>query len=130
MIEVYRNLIVPTAHVALARRITETLAPVGGFGMWVSGVSHDGNPPREYWFSTGFIDPDFAALLPLNGEGGHPEMILQMCEAAGLTVDLAEVEALLSAADITTETQAEAWARLNVQLVTDPEPEPEPFRPS
>ena len=126
MSDVYRNLIVPTAHVDLARRITEALAPVGGVGMWVSGVSHDGNPPRELWFSTGFIDPAFAALLPLNGQGGYPELIVQMCADAGLEVNLADVEALLSASDITTETQAEAWARLNVQLVT----EPEPFRPS
>ena len=117
MSDVYRNLIVPTAHVDLARRIAETLAPMSGVGMWISGVSPDGQPPQTHWFSAGFIDPDFAALLPLNGQGGYPELIVQMCAEAGLEVNLADVEALLQAADITTETQAEAWARLGLELV-------------
>lgn len=146
MTEVYRNLIVPTTHVDLARKITETLAPVGGRGMWISGLSPDGNPPRQYWFSMGYIDAEFAALLPLIEyiddagnwianylSAGYPEVIFALYSQAiqiqsteenpepdPVTLDftLADVEAMLSAVDVTTETPQQAWARLGVQLVT------------
>lgn len=128
--DAFRTLIVPDAHVALTRTITETLAPVGGKGMYTTGLSLTGAEPTTHWISSGFIDPDYAALLPHDGAGGYPKVIVQMCAGAGLTVALADVEALLQAADITTETPQQAMARLGVQLVTELEPESEPFRPS
>lgn len=65
MNQAYRNIIVPDAHVALARQITETLAPVGGKDMYSTGLSADGTAPATHWISSGFIDADYAQLLPL-----------------------------------------------------------------
>ena len=136
MNEAYRNMIVPDAHVALARTITETLAPVGGKGMYTTGLSPDSTAPATHWISSGFIDADYAALMPLlewtqDEEGtwqktilspGYPEMIVQMCAQAELEVTLEGVEALLDAVDVTLETPQQAWARLGLGLVQTEDP--------
>lgn len=116
----FRTLIVPDANVSLARAITETLAPVSGKGMYTTRLSPTGTAPATHWISSGFIDPDYAALLPHDGAGGYPEVIVQMCTGAGLTISVADVEALLSAADVTTETPQQAMARLGLKLVREP----------
>lgn len=145
--DAFRTLIVPAAHVALARTITETLAPVGGKGMYTTGLSPDGTAPATHWISSGYIDADYAALLPLlewtqDEENawqktvigpGYPEVIFALYTQAIQTpptnenpepepvisdFTLADVEALLSAVDVTTETPQQAWERLGVQLVT------------
>jgi hypothetical protein len=130
MNESFRTLIVPASHVALARHITETLAPVGGKGMYSTGLSVDGTAPATHWISSGFIDADYAALLPLieyNEDAGnwienwlnagYPEMITQMCADADFDVALADVETLLDAADVTTEEPFAALARLGLQII-------------
>lgn len=117
MSDVYRNLIIEAAHRDLARSIAETLAPTGGQGMWVTGLSPDGQPPQTHWFSMGFIDPEFAALLPLNGQGGQPALIVSLCAEAGLDIHLEDVEALLAGADVSEEDGETAWGRLGLQLV-------------
>lgn len=117
MTDIYRNLIIQDEHRDLARSIAETLAPTGGQGMWVTGLSPTGEAPQTHWFSMGFIDPEFAALLPLNGQGGQPALIVSLCAEAGLEINLADVEALLSGADVSEEDGETAWARLGLQLV-------------
>ena len=138
MADAYRNMIVLDAQAALARTITETLAPIGGRGMYTTGLSSDGTGPATLWISSGLIDADYAALLPLlewvlDEDGvwqktvislGHPEIIVQMCAEAQLEVTLAEVEELLNTADVTLETPQQSWSRLGVQLV-QPEEENE-----
>lgn len=131
MNEAFRTMIVPDAHVALARQITETLAPVGGKGMYTTGLSPDGTAPATHWISSGFISADYAALMPLvewtlDEEGvwqktvispGHPEVIVAMCTEAGLEVALEDVEAMLDSSDVTLETPQQSWARLGLELV-------------
>jgi hypothetical protein len=108
MREAFRTIIVSDAHVVLARAITETLAPVGGKGMYSTGLSADGTAPATHWISSGFIDADYAALLPLIEyredagnwienwlNAGYPEMIVQMCADADFDAALADVEALI-----------------------------------
>jgi hypothetical protein len=133
MNEAYRNIVVQDAHVALARTITETLAPVGGKGMYTTGLSPTGTAPATHWISSGFIDADYAALLPLHEwtqdeEGawevaivhpGYPEMITQMCADAELDVSLADVEAVLAASDVTVEQPFAAMSRMGLQMVQE-----------
>lgn len=121
MNEVFRTLFVANSQVVLARAISEALAPIGGKGMWTCPLSSTGTAPVTHWISSGFIDADYAALLPIDGAGGYPEMIVQMCADAGLNVSLADVEALLNASDVTTEEPFAALARLGLQLVTQEE---------
>jgi hypothetical protein len=130
MNEAFRTIIVSDAYVALARQITETLAPVGGRGMYSTGLSPNGTAPATHWISSGFIDADYAALLPLIEykedagtwienwlNAGYPEMIVQMCADAEFDVALTDVEALLDAADVTTEQPFTALARLGLQII-------------
>jgi len=140
MQEAYRNLIVPDAHVALARQITDTLAPVGGASMYTTGLSPDGTAPATHWISSGFIDADYAQLLPLlewtqDEEGnwiktvvsaGYPQVIFDLYVAAiqvpdedpvdpGFTVE--DVTAMLDASDVTLEEPFAAMSRMGLQMV-------------
>lgn len=123
-------MIVPTAHVTLARQLAETLAGSAGQGMWTTPLSPTGAEPPTHWISTGLIGSDFASLLPCDtwvqtDDGwedilhinGQPETIVYLAVEAGLTVSLAEVEALLSAADVTEQEWPVARARLGLRMV-------------
>ena len=63
--DVFRTMIVPSAHVTLARQIAETVAPVAGLGMWQSQLSADGQEPATHYVSTGYIGPEWEVLMPL-----------------------------------------------------------------
>jgi hypothetical protein len=133
--EAYRNIIVPDAQVNLARIITETLAPVGGKGMYNTPLSPTGLIPATHWISSGFIDADYAALLPLlewtqDSEGewirtiiseGYPGIIVQLCVAQDppLEVTLEEVTEVLDSSDVTLEEPFPAMARMGLQMVQD-----------
>ena len=130
--QAYRNMVVPADHVDLARSICATLAPSGGFAMFGVGLSADGTEPATHYVSTGHIDADFAGLMPLvswyelDGEWhshevspGAPEVVVALCAEAGLTVALADVEALFLASDVTTQEPFTAFGRLGLQLVSD-----------
>lgn len=128
---VFRTMIVPTAHVTLARQLAETLAGPAGQDMWSVPLSADGSEPATHWESTGWIGEDFAALLPLTDwqqdvagtwyvadyQPGQPETIVALAADAGLTVSLAEVEALLAAADVTEQEWPVARGRMGLVMV-------------
>jgi hypothetical protein len=139
----YRNMIVPDAFVALARDISSTLAPIGGAGMYTTGLSANGQPPATYWVSSGFIDADYAALMPLSewtwiiddeetGAGhweetvisaGEPAVIYAMyAQAIDPTIpafDEQDVADMLAACDVTTEDPFVAFNRLGLQMVQE-----------
>lgn len=131
----FRSLIVPDANVALARQLAETLAGSAGAGMWTTPLSPTGTEPATHWISTGLLGSDFAALLPLweyhqDDDGtwtdyevspGQPETIVYLAAEQGLTVSLADVEALLNAADVTEQEWPVACGRLGLQMVQENE---------
>lgn len=128
---VFRTLIVPTAHVALARQLAETLAGPAGQDMWTVPLSADGSEPATHWESTGWIGEDFALLLPLwayeqaddgtwtghEVSPGQPAMIVALAAEAGLEVSLEDVEALLAAADVSEQEWPVARQRLGLVMV-------------
>lgn len=147
MAEAFRTIIVSDAYIDLARTITETLAPVGGRGMYSTGLSADGMAPATHWISSGFIDADYAMLLPLSewqwldDEAKWDENLISVGDQYAIfdfytdaiqtpptednptpdPVDpgftLADVEALLAASDVTTEEPFTALARLGLQII-------------
>lgn len=149
MKETYRNIIVSNEFVELARKITETLAPVGGKGMYTTPLSSTGEESATHWISSGYIDEDYANLLPLvewkyeisegSEEGnwtktfvsnGYPEIILDMYtqaiqipeeEPIVSDVTLEEITDMLNSSDITLETPQQSWARLGIQLIQSKE---------
>ena len=128
---IFRTLIVPDAQVTLARQLSEALAGSAGMGMWTTPLSPTGAEPATHWISTGWMSQDFASLLPLtewyqddDGEWldntiseGQPEAIVALATEAGMTVTLAEVEALLAAADCTEQEWPVACGRLGLVMV-------------
>jgi hypothetical protein len=135
MAEAYRNIIIADSQVGLARLITETLAPVGGKDMYNTPLSPTGLMPATHWISSGFIDANYAALLPLfewnkdeNGDWvktvlspGYPEVVMNMCLMADppLEVTLAKVRAIFDASDVTLEQPFAAMTRMDLQIVRD-----------
>ena len=130
--QAFRTMILPAPHVTLARSICATLAPSGGSAMFAVGLSPDGQAPATHYVSTGFIDEDFANLMPLvswyelDGEWhshevspGSAETVVYLCAEAGLEVALADVEALFLASDVTEQEPFVAFGRLGLQLVSD-----------
>lgn len=122
----HRCMIVPEAHVALARAVAASVAGPAGAGMWGTGLSADGSAPATHWISTGMVDESFATLLPLmthdeagvaTTQPGDTAAIQQLAAAAGLTVAQADMEALLSASLITQADPFDAMARAGLALV-------------
>ena len=105
----FRTMIVPAGQVELARTLAATLTGEAGAGMWETAVSATGEAPATHFISTGMIDADFAALLPLTTVGeagaatapGAPDVLAALASQAGLSVTAAQVAAVLDAADVT-----------------------------
>lgn len=126
MLTAHRCMIVPDAHVALARVVAASVAGPAGAGMWGTGLSADGSAPATHWISTGLVDQSFAALMPLTThdeagvattQPGDTAAIVQLAAAAGLAVALADMEALLAASLITQYEPFDAMARDGLVLV-------------
>lgn len=130
---VFRTLEVPDQYVTLARQLAETLAGPAGAGMWTVPLSETGTEPATWWESTGYIEQEFADLLPLtewhqDEDGtwgpivwsrGEPEVIVALAAEASLTVSLSEVEAMLAACDVSEQEWPVARARLGLQAVQE-----------
>lgn len=131
MIEwVDRCMIVPAAQVEFARLLASTLTGPAGTGLWQRALSTDGSEPATHYISSGAIDAQFAALLPLttiDEEGevittpGQPETLFTLSQQAGMTCTLADIEALLDAVDVSEQSPIVAMTRLGLEFVADDE---------
>lgn len=131
--QVYRNMVVPADQVAPARAICATLAPSGGFAMFSVGLSPTGTPPATHYVSTGYIDADFAELMPLDvleqdADGnwisvgyfpGEPAVVAQLCTETGFEVTEAQVADLFAASDVTTQEPFVAFSRMGLVMVQE-----------
>lgn len=130
---VFRTLITPATHADLARAICAALAPSGGAAMFEVGLSADGVEPATHYVSTGMLDADFAALMPLtewtqdeNGEWvwrevshGRRDIVVALCAESGLEVSESEVIDLFSASDVTEQEAFTAFDRLGLRMVQE-----------
>lgn len=124
----YRCMIVPAEHVDLARVLCETLAGPGGAGMFTTALSATGDDPPTHYISSGLIEDNFAALLPLDAlvddvwtrtYAGLPETIVQLYNATdNPPVTLAKVNAVFATADVSEQDPHQAMARLGLQIVS------------
>ena len=134
--DVFRTLLVAAADVPLAASIAATLGPEGSQGMFQTPVGIGGLP--LYGASSGYINAVWADLAPCgtweeqDGEWvqtayypGNPEAVVAACAEAGLTVDLAELEAVFARADVSEQDPFVAFDRLGVQIINPPENPPD-----
>lgn len=91
-------MIVPAAHVVLARQLADKIAPGGsGSNMWTVGLSATGAAPATHYVSAGLIQSDFAALL------ADAALTITYAQAAGISTTLQAVQALYAASTIVPE---------------------------
>jgi hypothetical protein len=133
--DVFRTMIVPSAHAALARQIAETVAPVAGLGMWQSQLSADGSEPATHYVSTGYIGPEWEVLMPLqtweeidgvwtqtDAEPGDAAQLYGVLQTLGSDITLAQIVDLFAAADVTMQEPFVAFGRMGLQQVQVAEP--------
>lgn len=124
---VHRCLIIPTAYTPLARALCDELAPVtSGSGMFAVPMSSTGSPTPLYFIASGLIKEEFASLLPftsyaVNETGdvialGQPEVIVQLSQGAAT---LLQVNALLTAIDVSDQEPFVAMQRLGLKLIQE-----------
>ena len=127
----YRNLIISAAQRDLAAQLCAVLAGAGGSNMFTTPLSVDGAEPATHYISSGLIEDNFAALLPLDAMvddvwtrtyAGLPETIVQLYNATdNPPITLAQVTAVFATADVSEEDPHAAMARLGLQIVTPPD---------
>lgn len=117
--DVYRNMIVKSEYVELARFLCETLAPVGGANMFTTALASINGNIITHYISSGFIDEEFANLMPLKETDslGQAEMIVALMDALGHEVSLEAVTTLLSTSDVCLENPFEAMGRLGLKIL-------------
>lgn len=119
----HRTLVVPVAFIPLAEALCVGLAGPENEGMFASKLEPiDGVVGHSHGIANGEIREQFADLLPLNGEGGQPEAIVALAAQAGITVPLAQIEALLAAIDVTDGDPHARMAELGLKMVQRPLP--------
>lgn len=130
----HRTLIVRVDHASLARSLCAALAGPAGEGMFSTGLSASGFFPATHYTSAGLIEEQFANLLPLTevarAEDGTPTTSIrpgnaaftaQLAADAGLPFMGEEISTLFASVDVSEQPAEEAFARLGLQLIAEPE---------
>ena len=126
----FRTLIIPTAHVQLARDLAAAIDPVASNGMFMTPLT-DGQSITHY-ISTGIVSDAFAAPLPLttwaqdedgawvqtSHSPGDPQAIAEIAAQLDppFPVTAQQIEAAFNASDITAQEPFVAMARLGLSL--------------
>lgn len=100
--------------------------------MFVVGLSATGSAPATHTISAGPIGDDFASLLPLTTvttlddeavsttTPGNVAAIVYLASEKGITIDTAQLGALLDAIDVSEQPPFVAMARLGLKMVQRP----------
>ena len=130
---IYTNLtiILPKAAQALAQGLCVAAAGEAGAGMFTTGLSATGEAPATHYISSGAIETQFADILPvaaitvvegvetLTPAAGDLDAVLGLASAAGVSIDLATVEGLFAALDVSEQPPFTAMERLGLQIVEE-----------
>ena len=133
MTSIYTNLtiILPAAAQTLAQGLCVAAAGEAGSGMFTTGLSPTGEAPSTHFISSGAIETQFADILPVAAitvvEGvetltpatGDLGAVLGLASAAGVSIDLATVEGLFAALDVSEQPPFTAMERLGLQIVEE-----------
>lgn len=130
--DIYRDMIIPAAQVALAREIAVTLDPAHNANMWITPLSPTGAEPATHFISSGLIPEAFAAMVPCvfwawendtwvetDAYPGDPITVFEACIAAGMTVTQDEIDDLFAEADVSDQEPFVAMGRMGLQLVQE-----------
>jgi hypothetical protein len=132
----FRTLIIPSAHVQLARDLAAAIDPAGSQGLFMTPLTN-GNQITHY-ISTGIVSDNFAQPLPCtqwaqDEQGawvqtshwpGMPEAIAQMAGQLDppFPLEAAQVAAAFAASDISEQEPFVAMGRMGLSLHSVEEP--------
>ena len=131
----HRTMIVPAAFQQLAQALCEAAAEGdAGKGMFTTGLSADGAEPATHYISSGYIDRQFADILPLttvdqDGEGlpdihtrpGNVAAVEALAAQAGIELPPGAIAALFAEIDVSAQGPFEAMARLGLSFSQESE---------
>lgn len=83
--------------------------------MWQRALSLTGEEPPTHYISSGMVPSQFMNLIT------NPASVVAAAKQGGVTVTLAQVQGILSRADVTAEKPFDAMARLGLRFVEKPE---------
>ena len=131
----HRTIIVPAPFQSLAQGLCEAAAEGdAGKGMFTTGLSADGAEPATHYTSSGYIEQQFADLLPLTSvtpaeepEGaptvstrpGQVAVVEAMAAQAGFDLAPGTIGALFDAIDVTEVGPHERLAHLGLAIITE-----------
>lgn len=129
----HRVIIVPAAFQQLAQGLCEAAAEGdAGKGMFATGLSATGETPATHYISSGYIEQQFADILPLttvsqDGEGlpsvatrpGNVAVVEGLAAQSGVQVPAGTIAALLGAVDVSEQEPFTAMARLGLSIVQE-----------
>ena len=126
----FRTLIIPTAHVQLARDLAAAIDPAGSQGLFMTPLTN--GQTVTHYISSGIVSDSFAQPLPLtqwaqDEEGawvqtshwpGMPEAIAQMAATLDppFPLEAAQVAAAFAASDISEQEPFVAMGRMGLSL--------------
>ena len=126
----FRTMLIPSAHVQLARDLAAAIDPVASVGLFMTGLT-DGNQITHY-ISSGIVSDSFAQPLPCtqwaqDEDGawvqvshwpGMPEAIAQMAATLDppFPLPVEQVAAAFAASDISEQEPFVAMARMGLIL--------------
>jgi len=128
--DAFRTLIIPAAHVDLARAIAASFGP-GGDGMWTTPLSATGLDPASHYISSGFVPEQFAYMVPcqtweqhedgtwtlVSADPGDAVAVYENATAQGVITTQAEIDALFAVADVTAQEPFVAMGRLGLAII-------------
>lgn len=130
----FRTLIIPSAHVQLARDLAAAIDPVASQGMFRTPLT-DGQAITHY-ISTGIVSDAFAMPLPLttwaqdedgawvqtSHSPGDPQAIAEIAAQLDppFPVTAQQIEVAFNASDITAQEPFVAMGRMGLSLYQDP----------
>lgn len=131
----YRNMIVAYAVVDTCRSLALLLAGEGQ-KLWTTPLSADGKEAATHWISSGLIEEQFAALMPLatwaqDEEGtwylesyydGQPQLLSQLATDAGYPITEFEVVQVFDQCDVTLQDPQTSYDRLGLKMIQPEEP--------
>ena len=130
---IYTNLtiILPKAAQSLAQALCKAAAGEAGAGMFTTGLSPTGEAPATHFISSGAVESNFAAILPLGTvttvdevttverSAGDIDAVIQLAKDAGQAVDAKTIGGLFAALDVSEQSPFEAMARLGLQIIAE-----------
>lgn len=104
--KVFRTMIVTAAIAPTARQLAEAVP--AGMGMFVAAYSPTGSAPATHYVSEGWIEEQFAVALE------SPAALVEMLADVGVTIPLANAQALLSQATVSELPASEVLAEMGL----------------